>query len=88
MIFTPEAIQARLRERPFNPVRVVTTTGRTYDIFHPDLIMVGTQFVMVGFPSSQNPTVFDQVTRVALAHITELRDLPRPVAPSPNGPAA
>ena len=81
MIFTPESIQSRLRDRPFTPVRLVTTTGQTYDIYHPDLLMVGQQFLIIGLPSSQNPTVFDQVTRVALAHVTELRDLPRAVSP-------
>jgi hypothetical protein len=89
MIFTPEYVKARLREQPFVPVRIVTTTGQTYDIHHPDLVLVTVEFLMVGLPSDKNPTVVaGHVTRVALAHVTELRDLPRPVAPSSNGPAA
>ncbi len=88
MIFTPDYVKTRLREQPFIPVQIVTTTGQTYDIYHPDLVLVTLEFLMVGRPSAQNPAVADLVTRVALAHVTELRDLPRPVAPSSNGPAA
>jgi hypothetical protein len=29
MIFTSEDVQSRLREQPFRPVRIVTTTGQT-----------------------------------------------------------
>lgn len=86
-MFTPEAVQSRLRDRPFIPVRIVTTTGQTYDVFHPDLVMVGQRALIIGTPSAANPTTFDQVTRVALLHVTELRDLPTPVSPTGNGPA-
>lgn len=86
MIFTPDDIQARLRERPFPPVRIVTTTGQTYDVYHPDLVLVARRFLIVGMPSSENPTQADLVTRVALVHVAELRDLPMAAPPS-NGPA-
>jgi hypothetical protein len=87
MIFTPETIQSRLREKPFTPMRIITTAGQTYDVYHPDLIFVAEQFIIVGLPSSKNPALASQVTRVALAHITELHDLPRPVTLPSNGPA-
>lgn len=88
MIFTPANIQARLRDKPFVPVRFVTTTGQTYDIYHPDMVMVGSTFLIVGTPVASNPTVFDAVTRVALVHITELRDLPAAPAPPADEPSA
>ena len=87
MIFTPDDIQARLRKRPFVPVRIATTTGQTYDIYHADLILVARRFPVVGTPSSENPSQADQVTRVALVHVAELRDLPSPTPPT-NGPPA
>ena len=89
MIFTPESVQARLREQPFKPVQIVTTTGQTYDIRHPDLVLVTLESLMVGMPSANNPGIADPlVTRVALAHVTELRDLPHSVPSSSNGPPA
>lgn len=84
MIFTPDDIQARLRERPFPPTQIVTTTGQTYDIYHPDLVLVARRFLIVGMPSSENPTQADQVTRIALVHVSELRDLPS-ASPPANG---
>jgi hypothetical protein len=79
MIFSAEDVQARLRSQPFVPLRLVTTTGQTYDIHHPDLVLVTRRFLEVGTPDPNNPTVADNVTRVALVHLTELHDLPRPV---------
>lgn len=87
MIFTPEDVKARLRDKPFTPVQIATTTGETYDVYHPDLVFVAERFLIVGTPSSKNPTLADQVTRVALVHVAELRDLPK-VTPLSNGPAA
>ena len=81
MIFTAEDVQSRLRVQPFVPVRIVTTTGQLYDVYHPDLVFVARRFLEVGTPDRDNPTVADAVTRVALVHVTELRDLPVPAAP-------
>jgi hypothetical protein len=86
MIFTPDDIQARLREQPFTPIRIITTTGQAYDIFHPDLVLVARRFLIVGTPSTENPAQADQVTRVALVHVTELRELPPVAPPTTNGP--
>jgi hypothetical protein len=84
-MFSPDDIQARLRQQPFIPLRIVTTTGRAYDIPHPELVMVGRHFVIVGLPSKENPTQVEQVTQVALIHVTELQNLPI-LAPKQNGP--
>jgi hypothetical protein len=85
-MFSENDILARIRERPFKPVRFVTTTGQTYDVYHPDLIMVGRREVIIGTASAENPATFEMVTRISLLHVTELRDLPVSVqAPSGNG---
>ena len=81
MIFTAENIQSRLRDRPFVPARFVTTAGQTYDIYHPDLVFVGYSFLIIGTPAPDHPALADAVTRIPLAHVTEIRDLPAAVAP-------
>jgi hypothetical protein len=86
-MFSADDIQARLREKPFTPLRIVTTTGQAYDVYHPDLVLVGRRFLVIGLPSAENPAQADQVTRVSVLHVTELRDLPSP-APPPGGNAA
>jgi hypothetical protein len=81
-MFSPDDIQARLRQRPFTPMRVILSTGESYDIFHPDMAIVGRRFLMVGMPSAENPEQAEQVTRVANVHIAELRDLIVPTPPA------
>ncbi len=74
-MYTAEDIQARLREKPFRPVRIVASEGQQFDIRHPDLVLVGRHDVMIGFPAPESPTVYDRVTRIALVHVVALEDL-------------
>ncbi|HMC65325.1 MAG TPA: hypothetical protein VKI65_10335 [Gemmataceae bacterium] len=80
-MYRPEDIQGRLRQKPFQPFRIIASEGLRYDIRHPDLVFVGARDLMIGSPAPDNPTIYDQVTRVALVHIVALEDLPaQPVA--------
>ena len=81
MIFTAEDILTRLRTHPFTPMQLVTTTGDTFDIYHPELVVPTRRFIEVGMPTSDNPAIAEQIERVALVHIVALRDLPSPVQP-------
>ncbi len=83
-MFRPEDVQARLREKPFRPLRIMAGEGLRYDIQHPDLALVGQRDLMIGFPSPQNPTIYDQVVRVALVHVVALEDITTPTASSPG----
>ena len=83
-MFTYRDIQERLHVKPFRPMRIVVSEGQHFDIFHPDLVLVGRHDITIGFPSSDSPTVYDGVTRVALVHVVSLEDLPVATPPS-NG---
>jgi hypothetical protein len=85
-MFRAEEIQARLREKPFRPLRFIVSEGLKYDIHHPDLVFVGERDMMVGFPSATHPTVYDRVIRVAYVHLVGMEDLPAST-PSANGPS-
>ena len=88
MIFTADDVHTRInREQPFQPVQLVTTTGQTYDVYHPELILFARHFLYVGLPNKKYPFVADQVTRLAYVHLAEMRDLPVPTAPNANGQA-
>ena len=84
-MFRPEEIQARLREKPFHPLRLIVSEGLRYDIHHPDLVFVGERDLMIGFASAAHPTIYNRVIRVALVHLVGIEDLPAPT-PSANGP--
>jgi hypothetical protein len=85
LMFTPAVIRARLQQRPFVPLRIVTSSGQTFDVRHPDLAMVGVREVTVGTGTLDSPTFYDDQTRIAIMHITALQDLPTPAAPTGNG---
>ena len=73
----PEDIRQYLRQRPFRPFRITLTDGRTYDIGHHELAMVGRSTVIVGIASAEDPEpIFDRIVTVSLLHVmqTELID--------------
>ncbi|NUQ61119.1 MAG: hypothetical protein HUU20_01440 [Pirellulales bacterium] len=84
-MFTSDDIQARLQRRPFVPVRVVTSSGQMFDIFHPDLVMIGRRDITIGMASVENPRQYERQTHVAIMHVTALEDLPAPTPPRGNG---
>jgi hypothetical protein len=84
-MFTPEEIQARVRQQPFIPLRIVTSAGQTFDVHHPELIMIGRRALEIGYPSIENPTTFDRVIRVAIMHVNTIEELPVPASPGGNG---
>ena len=79
-MFNAEIIQSRLCQAPFVPMRIIISSGQTFDVYHPDLVLVGVREIMIGMASKRNPAFYDQVTRVPLMHITALEDLPLPSA--------
>jgi hypothetical protein len=83
-MYSPEQIQARLREKPFRPLRIVGSEGLRFDIYHPDLILVGTNDIMIGHANPAGPTIYDRVTRLALIHLVAIEELPVAAA-SGNG---
>jgi hypothetical protein len=84
-MFTADDIQTRIRERPFVPVRIITSSGQAYDVYHPDLVMIGRRALLIGTASTENPSQFEQASRVAILHVSDLQDLPTPAPPSSNG---
>lgn len=87
-MFTAEEIQARLRERPFRPLRIIASEGLRFNVEHPDLVFVGRRDLMIGTPDPASPSVYDRIVRVALVHVVALEDLPVTSSASTNGPPA
>jgi len=87
-MLTADDIQQRVKDRPFVPIRIVTSSGESYDVHHPDLIMVGRGFLIIGTPSAENPTQSDRVARVSVLHVTAIQDLPVPAPPPGNNGTA
>jgi hypothetical protein len=54
-MFTADHIYERMQDRPFKPLRIITSSGEGYDVYHPELVVVGERFLFVGMASSRNP---------------------------------
>jgi hypothetical protein len=86
-MFTETEIKARIKQQPFVPLRIVTSSGETFDVYHPDNVMAGRREVIVGNTVADNPASFEGISRIAIMHITALHDLPAKVAKGGNGQA-
>ena len=84
-MITAASIRTRAQQAPFVPFRVVTSSGRHYDVPHPELILVGQREITIGRPSSHNPAYYIDVDRVSILHVTALEDIAAPNSPSRNG---
>jgi len=72
----PEDIRAFLTKKPFQSFRITLTDGRTYEVRHPELAMVGRSTVVVGLPAADDPEpVFDRFTWVSLLHIMQVEPI-------------
>ncbi len=82
----PEEMYVLLRAQPFRPFRIHLSNGRTFDVRHPELAMVGVATVLIGRPAANHelPT-FDWYDTVALGHINNIEQLPVPAPASSNG---
>jgi hypothetical protein len=84
---TQQELQDAARQQRFKPFRLVLTTGKTYDIRHPDLIMVGRRSAIIGISDDAEGTAYDRTFKVDLLHVVGVEDLP--LSPtSSNGPGA
>ncbi len=72
----PQDVRDHIRTEPFRPFRVTLTDGRTYDVVHPELAMVGHSIVAIGLPSrNAAEPVFDRLVTVSLLHIMQIEPI-------------
>jgi hypothetical protein len=87
-MYTTAEIRARLRERPFVPFQIVTNSGQSFDVKHPESVQVGDRSLIIGLASIDDPAQFKTASRVAMIHVIDLRDLPDSAPSETDGPAA
>jgi hypothetical protein len=88
-MFTAADITSKIREQPFKPIRIITSSGTSYDVYHPDLILVGRREIVIGTALPDDPLHFDRTARIAILHVTDIQDLPPNTPPTAsNGQAS
>jgi hypothetical protein len=81
----PADLQEAVRQKPFEPFRLVTSDGSTLDIRHPELCMVGTRVTTVGIPAIEAPTLAERTVKIDNLHITKIEPLSTPTSTQQNG---
>jgi hypothetical protein len=80
---TPADLLTRLRVRPFEPFRIVIADGPTYEVRHPELVMVGLRSASVGWPAQSVAGAVERVDIVSMRHIIRLEEMPQAVSSDP-----
>ncbi len=73
---TGKDLLKRVREQPFVPFRVVISEGASYEVRHPDQIMVRRDSAVIGLPSDDEGLMDNSVV-VDLMYVISLD----PIAP-------
>jgi len=71
-MITAEDVRERLREAPFQPFRIVTSAGTSYEVTHPDSVYVTRRVLYVGVYRPVDENIPDRAASVSVLHITEL----------------
>ena len=79
-MMSPQDLESELKKKPFQPFRIVTTTGKSYDVTERDvpMILVGKHTVIIGFRIAETDENFDRYEVVSLVHIVRLEPIPHP----------
>ena len=79
----PEDIREFVRRQPFEPFRITLTDGRTFDVAHPDMAMVGRGSVAVGLPRPGDvDPVYDRLVTMSLLHIMQAEPIASALPPT------
>lgn len=68
---TAEELIELLAERPFQPLRLFLSDGRSRDIRHPEMAIVSDTIVAIGVPRDNEPRIATKITYCSLAHVVE-----------------
>ena len=69
----PESIRDELHRQPFVPLRLHLTDGKTYDIRHPEMIIVTSREVYVGREeTSPDSGIAKGLDLVSLLHVVRV----------------
>jgi len=73
----PQEIIKYRKQRPFQPFRIYMANGDVYVIRHPELLMVGPTYLVIGIPVPNHPLLLcDRVDRPSYEEIVRLEPLP------------
>lgn len=70
-----EELYEMLRQRPFRPLRLHISNGKSNDIRHPEMAIVARPFVTVGLAGDNGSGIARAVIHCSLSHIVQVEPL-------------
>jgi len=70
-----EEFKELLKNHPFRPLRVYLTDGRTYDIRHPDQVLVMRQALDIGLQPDPVSGILEGAHRCSLLHVVRVEEM-------------
>ena len=64
----PEDLERKLRSRPFTPFRMYLSDGATYEVNHPELVLLGRRSLVLGLTADPQATLYERAIDVDLLH--------------------
>ena len=61
-----------LEERPFVPLRLCLSNGRSHEIRHPEMVIVSPDVVVIGMRGDNGSKLAERVRWCSTAHIVEV----------------
>lgn len=68
-----EAIRLRLAARPFQPFKIMTSSGESYEVRHPEMAIVTKTEIVIALPDADG--IPSRLQLVATLHVTALEPL-------------
>jgi hypothetical protein len=69
-----------VKDQPFRPFRILMTSGRNYEIRHPEMVRVGRDFLIIFTFVSDSPDLVDHWETVSLLRVESISHLDAQVA--------
>jgi hypothetical protein len=69
-----EEFASLLKKRPFSPLRIYMTDGTTYDVSHPDQVLVLRSRLDIGMGGDPQTGVLDRVEYCSLLHVVRVEE--------------
>ncbi len=76
---TVQTFKEMLTRRPFQPVRLVTSSGKAYEIRHPEMAFLTRTDILVGIDAADDG-VPAEFKIVSLLHVTAIEPIEKPSA--------
>jgi hypothetical protein len=81
----PEELISLIRKQPFRPLRLILTDGQSYDIRHPDQVIVSRGLVDIGVGPDTATGVVDRIDHCSLLHVVRVEELQSSAPDGGNG---